>query len=74
MSVRNFTRRFRQSFGMAPAEFVTRVRVEAACRRLEESNRTVEQVASECGFSSAELLRRACHRTLGYSPHWIRRF
>jgi transcriptional regulator GlxA family with amidase domain len=42
MSVRNFTRRFRQSFGMAPAEFVTRVRVEAACRRLEESNRTVE--------------------------------
>jgi transcriptional regulator GlxA family with amidase domain len=51
MSVRNFTRRFRQSFGMAPAEFVTRVRLEAVCRRLEESTRIVDQVAPECGFS-----------------------
>jgi transcriptional regulator GlxA family with amidase domain len=72
MSVRNFARRFRQSFGVTPAEFVTRVRVEAACHRLEESNLTMEQIAARCGFSSAELLRRACHRVLGYSPRRFR--
>jgi transcriptional regulator GlxA family with amidase domain len=72
MSVRNFARRFRQSFGITPAEFVTRVRVEAAGRRLEESTLTMEQIAAECGFSSAELLRRACHRVLGYSPNRFR--
>jgi transcriptional regulator GlxA family with amidase domain len=72
MSVRNFARRFRQAFGVAPAEFVLRVRVEAACRRMEETNLTLEQIASECGFSSAELLRRACHRTLGHAPSRFR--
>jgi transcriptional regulator GlxA family with amidase domain len=72
MSIRNFARRFRESFGITPAEFVTRVRVEAACRRLEESTLTMEQVAAECGFSSAELLRRACHRILGQSPRRFR--
>jgi len=72
MSERNFRRRFRQSFGVTPAEFVTLARVEAACRRLEESRSTIEQVATECGFSSAELLRRAFHRTLGTVPSRIR--
>ena len=68
MSVRNFGRRFRRSFGVTPAEFVTRARVEAACQRLEETSSTMEQIAAHCGFSSAELLRRACHRILGHSP------
>jgi transcriptional regulator GlxA family with amidase domain len=68
MSVRNFSRRFRKSFGVTPADFVTRVRVETACRRLEESRSTVEQIATECGFSSAEVLRRAFHRTLERAP------
>jgi transcriptional regulator GlxA family with amidase domain len=72
MSVRNFARRFRDSFGITPAEFVTRVRVESACHRLEESNLTMEQIATQCGFSSAELLRRACHRILGHSPRRFR--
>jgi len=72
MSVRNFARRFRDSFGVTPAEFVTRVRVEAACRQLDESNLTMEQIAARCGFSSAELLRRACRRILGHSPRHFR--
>jgi transcriptional regulator GlxA family with amidase domain len=33
---------------------------------------TIEQIATECGFSSAELLRRAFHRTLGSVPSRIR--
>lgn len=72
MSVRNFAGCFRDSFGVTPAEFVTRVRVEAACRQLDESNLTMEQIAARCGFSSAELLRRACRRILGHSPRYFR--
>jgi transcriptional regulator GlxA family with amidase domain len=71
MSVRNFSRRFRQSFGVTPAEFVMRARVEAACRRLEESRSTIEQVATECGFSSAELKMLLVHHHFGRN-RWMR--
>jgi AraC-like DNA-binding protein len=48
--------------------YVERVRVEAARRLLEESGRSLEEVARRCGFSSAEVLRRCFQRSLGVSP------
>lgn len=68
MSPRNFARVFHREVGATPARFVERVRVEAARRRLEESAHGVEQVASQCGFGTAESMRRAFLRTLRVSP------
>src|SRR5262249_16383533 len=58
MSPRNFARVFTRAVGLTPARFVERVRVEAARRRLEESSSSVDTVADECGFGSAEIMRR----------------
>lgn len=68
MSPRNFARVFAQEVGVTPARFVERARIEAARRRLEESGAGVEAVAAQCGFGSAEGLRRAFLRTLRVSP------
>jgi transcriptional regulator GlxA family with amidase domain len=68
MSVRNFARVFTCEVGMTPARFVERARVEAARRRLEESSMGVEAVATQCGFSSAEIMRRAFLRTVRVNP------
>lgn len=68
MSPRNFARVFHREVGSTPGRFVERVRVEAARRRLEESSHGVEQVASQCGFGTAESMRRAFLRTLRVSP------
>jgi transcriptional regulator GlxA family with amidase domain len=69
MSPRNFARVFTREVGATPARFVEIARVEAARRRLEEEGgRGVEAVASECGFGSAETLRRAFLRRLRVSP------
>src|SRR5260370_36706640 len=59
MSVRNFSRRFRELFGVTPAVFVTQVRVETVCRRLEDCKWSIKHVSTESGSSVAELLRRA---------------
>ena len=68
MSERNFARVFTREVGLTPARFVESARIEAARRRLEESPNGVDGVSAECGFRSAEVMRRAFLRTLRVSP------
>jgi transcriptional regulator GlxA family with amidase domain len=68
MSPRNFARVFARELGTTPARFVEQIRVEAARRRLEESAHGVDLIASECGFGSAESMRRSFVRTLRVPP------
>ncbi len=73
MSPRHFARAFRAETGLTPARYVERVRVEAARRRLEESDEPVALIASGCGFGTAETMRRAFVRSLGVAPADYRR-
>jgi transcriptional regulator GlxA family with amidase domain len=68
MSARNFARVFRRETGMTPAKFVEHARVDAARRLLEDAALSLDEVASRCGFSSAEQLRRTFHRHLRVVP------
>ena len=69
MSPRNFARLFTRDFGMAPGEYLTRVRIEAARKRLEETNEGVERIATETGFRTAETMRRTFLRILKVNPN-----
>ena len=68
MSPRNFARVFTREVGVTPARFVERARIEAARRRLEDSSLGVDAIATECGFGSAEIMRRTFLRTLRVNP------
>jgi transcriptional regulator GlxA family with amidase domain len=68
MSVRNFERVFTRELGVSPARYVLQMRVEAAQRMMEQTAKGLDQVALACGFSSADLMRRAFTRTLGTTP------
>jgi transcriptional regulator GlxA family with amidase domain len=68
MSPRHFARVFRAEAGQSPGRFVECVRVEAARRRLEESNASIEEISSRVGLGSAETMRRAFLRQLGVGP------
>jgi transcriptional regulator GlxA family with amidase domain len=74
MSTRNFARVFRQQVGWTPGRFVERLRVEAARRRLEDSGARLAAVARECGFGSADSMRRSFLRVLLMAPDDYRRF
>ncbi len=68
MSPRNFARIFSKSLGITPARLVQRMRVEAARRRLEESEEGVKTIAAECGFGTPEAMRRAFLRAVRVPP------
>jgi transcriptional regulator GlxA family with amidase domain len=68
MSVRNFERVFTRETGCTPARYVTQMRVETARRELESTDKSVEQIARNCGFASSDLMRRAFLRSVGTTP------
>ena len=48
------------------------MRVEAARRQLERTDRGLKQVASAAGFGSVDVMRRAFVRLLGITPRRYR--
>ena len=64
MSLRSFSRHYRQSTGRTPAEAVEIIRVERARRHLEGGAR-VARTARHCGFGSPETMRRAFLKHIG---------
>ncbi|MEU5862916.1 MULTISPECIES: DJ-1/PfpI family protein [unclassified Nonomuraea] len=68
MSVRTFTRRFREETGMSPAKWLTGHRVGHARRLLETTDLGVEDVARRSGFGTAVSLRQHLHAAVGVAP------
>ncbi|WP_407158242.1 GlxA family transcriptional regulator [Bradyrhizobium sp. STM 3557] len=72
MSPRNFARVFRREFGITPADFVAAARVDAARRLLEDTPHPLQRIASTCGFSDVNNMRRTFARTIGVTPNEYR--
>lgn len=68
LSPRQFTRVFKEEFGVSPAAFVEELRMSEACRRLSERRIAVDAVASSLGYHSGDVFRRAFERRFGVSP------
>lgn len=73
LSLRQFGRAFRRETGETPAKAVERLRVEAACLRLQDGSEPIEQIALAIGFTDPERMRRAFVKIYGHPPQSIRR-
>jgi transcriptional regulator GlxA family with amidase domain len=73
MSVRTFTRRFREETGVSPGQWLTQQRVERARQLLESTGLSVDQVARRAGFGTAQSMRQHLQAALGVTPTAYRR-
>ncbi|MEV7519905.1 helix-turn-helix domain-containing protein [Streptomyces sp. NPDC091371] len=73
MSLRTFTRRFRDEVGATPVQWLTAQRLEIARNLLESSDLPVDLVAHRSGFGSANSLRAHMRSAIGISPIAYRR-
>ncbi|TVT54772.1 helix-turn-helix domain-containing protein [Amycolatopsis rhizosphaerae] len=73
LSERTFARRFVAETGTTPHKWLSTQRVLHARRLLEDTTLGIEEIARECGFGTAALLRHHFHRLVGVSPHDYRR-
>jgi transcriptional regulator GlxA family with amidase domain len=75
LSTRQFSRLFKTTFGLPPARYVARLRLDAARVALTQPNAMVQQVARLTGFESVEGFRRAFEKRFGIGPsQYQRRF
>ncbi|MQA02676.1 MAG: helix-turn-helix domain-containing protein [Streptosporangiales bacterium] len=68
MSVRTFTRRFRDEVGVSPLQWVTQQRIQRARQLLEETDLPVDRIATDVGFGTATSLRQHLQAAIGVSP------
>jgi transcriptional regulator GlxA family with amidase domain len=67
MSPRNLTRVFSRATGVTPKQFASKVKLQVARDLVDDPRRSVEAIASSCGFDDARQLRRLWKQTFGVS-------
>ncbi|WP_253716999.1 GlxA family transcriptional regulator [Sphingomonas sp. AP4-R1] len=68
MAPRTFARTYAAKVGRTPAKTVELMRLEAACRWLEDTDLPLKNIALQAGYGDEQALRRAFHRQFGANP------
>jgi transcriptional regulator GlxA family with amidase domain len=67
MSPRNLARVFSRATGVTPKQFASRVKLQVARDLVDDPRRSVQAIASSCGFDDARQLRRLWKHAFGVS-------
>ena len=69
-----FEQRMRKIFAITAGQFIQKVRMDAAVRRLRETNDSIAKIALDCGYAEQSSFTRQFKLTVGLSPARYRRF
>jgi transcriptional regulator GlxA family with amidase domain len=73
MSVRTFTRRFREETGLSPLRWLAGQRLALARQLLESTDAPIDRVAADAGFGTPASLRQHLRASIGVAPGTYRR-
>lgn len=73
LSAYQFDLRIRKLFQITAGQFIHKVRMDAAVRRLRETNDPVVTIAQDCGYSDQSAFTRQFRQTVGLSPVQFRK-
>jgi len=73
LSTYQFEQRIRKIFAITAGQFIQKVRMDAAVRRLRETNDSIAKIALDCGYAEQSSFTRQFKLTVGLSPARYRR-
>jgi len=73
MSRATFSRQFKEHSGRTFSEFINRLRIQASCRELVETDRSILEISLNCGFGQISFFNRLFKREKGCSPKSYRK-
>ena len=65
---RHFERRFKKATNNSPAEYIQRVRIEAAKKKFENTRKNVNEVMYDVGYTDTKAFRTTFKKITGISP------
>ena len=68
IGTRHFARRFKKATNNTPAEYIQRVKIEAAKKQLENTRKNVNEVMYEIGYLDVKTFRTVFKKITGLSP------
>lgn len=68
ISRRNFVRRFKKATQNTPLEYIQRVKIEAAKKSLESTQRNVNEIMYQVGYADQKAFRTVFKKYVGLSP------
>jgi AraC-like DNA-binding protein len=68
MSPSRFAARFAESLGDSPMAYITKWRINVACRQLVTSQQGIDQIAASVGYESSAAFNRAFKKHVGLPP------
>jgi AraC-like DNA-binding protein len=73
ISTRQLGRKFQQVLGMSPREFIATCRVMKACEMLSHTQKSMTDIALDCGYYDQSDLSKHFHRIVGIAPSCYRK-
>lgn len=68
LSVYQFDQRIRSLFHVTAGQYLVKVRIDAACKRLSGTDEPIAQIALSCGYSDQSAFSRQFKQAVGISP------
>lgn len=72
MSTSNFYKKFKNTFGETPIEYLNAERIKFAKKMIRNSNKQIVEIASLAGFNSSSYFNRIFKKTVGITPNQYR--
>jgi len=73
MSLRSFERHFQNALGCTSVTYLRRVRINAVCRAIVSTARSLSQISLSCGYSDQSHMTREFRKLVGVTPREYRR-
>ena len=73
LSVDRFSHAFKESVGVSPKQYLQKIKVDTACRLLQNIDLSICEVASLVGISDANYFSKLIKRYTGKSPSYFRK-
>ncbi len=67
-----FSRRFRRAMGVAPCEYISRLRIQNALSLLNTTSMPIYEIARRCGYEDPNYFSRLMRRSFGQPPRHFR--
>ncbi len=75
LSNRSLIRRFKTAIGMPPSNYLQEIRLDAARKRLEQTNLSIEEITHQIGYEDISSFTKLFKRKTGFTPsHYRNRF